>query len=299
MSSAVAPAWPSTPAPSLPQRFRELWARGETIRYLTSSNLKAGHRDKVLGHLWNLLDPLMFMLVYYFVFGVLFGLAGGGRSVEFMLYILVGVLTFQFVSTTVTQASTCIRTNRGLIHEIAFPKAVFPVSVALARLYDFVWGLLVLVAFLLAGGIWPTIHYAWVPLLVVLAALFTLGVTFIIAYLGAFFADTTNVVHVALRLLFYCSPIFYFVRDETRVEVRGGVVEEVVAYPALFHNELARLLYMLNPLAAFYECFRDALLWGRAPDLQHLHYLAVVSVIVCVVGFIVFCRGEGKFAKYV
>jgi ABC-type polysaccharide/polyol phosphate export permease len=299
MSSAVAPAVSSTPAPNLPQRLRDLWSRGETIRYLTSSNLKAGHRDKVLGHLWNLLDPMMFMLVYYFVFGVLFGLAGGGRSVEFMLYILVGVLTFQFISTTVNQASTCIRSNRGLIHEIAFPKAVFPVSVALARLYDFVWGMIVLVAFLLVGGIWPTIHYLWVPLLIALAMLFTVGVTFIVAYLGAFFADTANVVHVALRLLFYCSPIFYFVRDETRVKVHDGICEEVVAYSALFHDETAKLLYMLNPLAGFYECLRDVLLWGRAPDLHQLHYLVVVSVIVSVVGFAVFCRGEGKFAKYV
>jgi ABC-type polysaccharide/polyol phosphate export permease len=299
MSTVPAPIASSANVLGLTEQLRRLYARRETIRYLTTSNLKAGHRDKVLGHLWNLLDPMMFMLVYYFVFGVLFNLAGGGRSVEFMLYILVGVLTFQFINATINQASTCIRGNRGLIHEIAFPKAVFPVSVALARLYDFVWGLVVLVAFLLAGGIWPTVHYLWVPLLIALAMLFTIGVTFIIAYLGAFFADTTNVVNVAMRLLFYCSPIFYFVRTEKHIVVHPGFSEEVVANQALISNELARFVYMLNPLAAFYECFRDALLWGRAPDPSQLHYLAVVSVVACLIGFAIFCRGEGKFAKYV
>lgn len=281
------------------ERLRQLWARRETIRYLTSSSLKAGHRDKVLGHLWNLLDPLMFMLVYYFVFGVLFGMRGGGRSAEFMLYILIGVLTFQFISATTGQASACIRANRGLIHEISFPKAVFPVSVTSSRLYDLLWGLVVLVAFLLVAGIWPSIHFLWLPLLVVLTAMFALGVAFVVAFVGAFFADTTNVVNIVLRLLFYCSPIFYFVRDEVSYEVRDGLCVEVVKYEALFHNDLACLVYMWNPIACFFECYRDVLLWGRVPDPHLLYRAAVVSIIVCVVGFAVFCRGEGKFAKYV
>ena len=272
--------------PTLLRRFRELWDRRETVRYLTSAALKAGHRNKVLGHLWNLLDPLMFMLVYFFVFGVLFNLAEGGRSIDFMLYILVGVLTYQFISATIAQAANCIRGNRGLIHEINFPKAVFPVSVTLARLYDFAWGLIVIIAILLIAGVWPTLHYLWLPLLVALTMLFAAGMALICAYLGAFFADTSNVVNVALRLLFYCSPIFYFVRDH------GD-------YRAMFHNEKYRFIYMLNPFACFLECYRDALLWGTVPEVRLLVYAAWVSIATCVVGFAIFCHGEGRFAKYV
>jgi lipopolysaccharide transport system permease protein/teichoic acid transport system permease protein len=286
-------------AAGLPERFRQLWARRETIRFLTSSSLKSGHRDKVLGHLWNLLDPLMFMLVYYFVFGVLFKLAGGGRSSEFMLYILVGILAFRFISSTISQAAGCIRTHRGLIHEINFPKAVFPVSVALSRLYDFLWGLVVMFGFLMIVGNWPTVQILWLPVLVVLMVVFTLGVALVVAYLGAFFADTTNVVAVAMRLLFYCSPVFYFVRDEVGYKVDGGLCVEFVKYRALFHSDLARLVYMWNPIACLFECFRDVLLWGRAPDLHLLHQVAVVSIIICVVGFAVFTRSEGRFAKYI
>lgn len=272
------------------ENFRRLCARRETIRYLTAASLKSGHRDKVLGHLWNLLDPLMFMLVYYFVFGVLFNLAGSGRSVHFMLYILVGVLTWRFIQSSAGQAANCIRGNRGLIHEINFPKAIFPISGTLARLYDFLWGLVALTAFLLAAGVWPSVHTLWVPLLVLLAALFAAGTAFFIAYLGAFYADTANVLDVALRLLFYVSPIFYYVRP------KPGIPDGKVF---LHDHALVHALYMMNPIACFFECFRDVLLWREPPQFSLLAYAAGVSALVFIAGFAVFTRGEGRFAKYV
>ena len=279
-------------AGGLLRRVRELYARRETILFLTSSNLKAGHRDKLLGRLWSVLDPLMFMLVYYFVFGVLFGLArpGSGRSLEFMLYILIAVLMWRFIEATVSQSANTIRASRGLIHEINFPKAIFPVSVALSRMYDFLWGLVVMVAFLLIAGVWPTVHYLWLPLLLLLTLLFVMGVGFIVAYLGAFFADTTNVVSVAMRLMFYCSPIFYYVRDKGNPNP-GFVI--------LRDHPTAWKIYMLNPIACYFECYRDALLWGTVPEMSFLLYVAIVSVITCLVGFVIFSHGEGKFAKYI
>jgi ABC-type polysaccharide/polyol phosphate export permease len=291
MLSGSAQVGATSSVSGLPERLRRLWARRETIRFLTSSNLKAGHRDKVLGHLWNLLDPLMFMLVYYFVFGVLFKLAGGGRSVQFMLYILVGILTFRFISGTINQAANCVRGNRGLIHEINFPKAVFPISVTLSRLYDFVWGMIVIGIFLVLGGVWPTVQFLWLPLLVGLMFLFTLGAALVVAYLGAFFADTTNVINVVLRLLFYCSPIFYFVRPKPEIPPRTKIF--------LYQHEVIHTVYMLNPIACFFETFRDALLWGDMPEPRMLLYTAAISILFFIVGFAVFTRGEGNFAKYV
>jgi ABC-type polysaccharide/polyol phosphate export permease len=274
---------------SLLEHFRRLYARRETVLYLATRNLKAGHRDKVLGHLWSLLDPLLFMLVYFLVFGVLFGIVrggGGGRSFEFMLYILVGILVFRFVYGTSSQSANAIRSNRGLIQEINFPKAVFPISVVFSRLYDYMWGMIVFVAILLVGGGKPTLYYLWLPVLILLMVLFTSGMAMILSCVGAFFADTPNVLAVTMRLFFYGSPIFYFVRDCGQNE-------------AQLKNETVRFFYMLNPLACFIECSRDAVLWGTTPELRYLIYVAVVSVVVALVGFAVFTRVEGRFAKYI
>ena len=112
---------------SLRDRLRGLYARRETIRYLVTANLKAGHRDKVLGNLWNLLDPLLSLSVYYLVFGVLFRQASGGAG-NYLVYLFIGILSWRFLDGAVSQAVNSIRGNRGLVHEINFPKAVFPIS---------------------------------------------------------------------------------------------------------------------------------------------------------------------------
>jgi ABC-type polysaccharide/polyol phosphate export permease len=268
-----------------------LYDRRETIRFLVGSDLKSGHRDKVLGHLWNLLDPILFVGVYFLVFGVLFGQTARGQGSAFLTYLVVGVLAWRFTDGAVMQATHCIRGRRGLIHEISFPKAVFPVSICLSRLYDFMWGQLVLLLVLFITGTSLSLHILWWPLVVVLQLLFTMGLAMIVANLGAFFADTQNVVSVGMRLWFYASPLFYGVsdvvdKDGTRV-IKGMIPEWVQPF------------FMLNPMACFFEAYRNCLLYARAPDAGHFLYITIGTVLTALLGFVVFTRGEGKFAKYI
>ncbi len=272
----------SASIPSLLERLGQVWARRETIRYLVSSQLKAGHRDKVLGHLWSLLDPLMFVAVYFVVFGLLFNQRAPGQATEFILYLSIGVVAWRFHGTSISQAANCVRGNRGLIHEISFPKSVLPVSVCLARLYDFLWGLVVVALLVLVLGRGVSLHWLWLPVIVMLQLLFTLGVAFIVAHLGAFFADTVNILDVVLRLWFYMSPIFY--------QIRG---------PRAIIPEKYLPVYMLNPTAGLFEAYRDVLLLGRTPDSSVMLYIGLVSVLAALIGFGLFARGEGSFAKYV
>ena len=282
MSSGLVGAIRTSSGVGLLERFRQLFARRETIRYLVSSQLKAGHRDKVLGHLWNLLDPMLFVGVYFVVFGVLFRQRGAGGNTEYILYLSVGVLAWRFHGAAISQATNCVRGNRGLIHEISFPKAVFPVAICFSRLYDFLWGLVVvaLLALLLGNGF--SKEWSWLVPLLFLQLLFTLGIAFIVAHLGAFFADTVNIVDVGLRLWFYFSPLFYQIRGPQSI-----IPERFLKY------------YMLNPMAGFFEAYRSALLQGQPPETGALIYVGVVSTLAAVIGFAVFARGEGSFAKYV
>jgi ABC-type polysaccharide/polyol phosphate export permease len=267
--------------PSLGARLRQLYARRETILYLVGSNLKAGHRNKALGNLWNLLDPLLSLAVYFLVFGLLFQQARG-QTASYLTYLFIGVLAFRFLDGTIHQAVICIRGNRGIISEINFPKAVFPLSVSLSRLYDFLWGLFVLAAAMLLAQRPITWQALWVLPLVFIELIFVTGLAYIVAYLGAFFADTANICTVALRLAFYASPVLYYVHGRhTRV-------------PPQYLS-----VYMLNPMACLLEGYHDALIRNVTPDPTYSLYLAGFALATLIVGYGVFSRGEGKFAKYV
>ncbi len=267
-------------------RFRELYARRQTVQFLVRSNLKADHRDKLLGRLWSLLDPLLFMLVYLVVFGFLFGQVRRGSAgiSEFIVYLLCGVLSWRFFEGAVVQATRCIRGNRGLIHEIKFPKSVFPLSICLSRLSDFLWGLIVLVAVVLIARFeYVNLNLLWLPAIVLLQLVFTLGLALFVAVLGAFFADTANIVAVTMRLWFYASPMFYRVAKS-----EGGLIPDHYV-PC----------YMLNPIACIFELYRDCLMNGEPPHMGHLLYVTGLAVILAILGFSVFTRAEGRFAKYV
>lgn len=284
-----APPPTRTPTPGFFSRLHALFARRETIYYLTAGNLKAGHRDKALGHLWNLLDPALFMLVYYFIFGILFGQVGAGaaRTGEYMLHLFVGLVVWRFLTGAVSQSANVIRSQRALIHAINFPKSVFPVSHCLATLYDFLWGLLVVGFVLVVFGDGLKLQVLWIIPGLAILVMFGLGMGFIVAYLGTFYADTSNVLNVVMRLWFYCSPILYYVRGPHS------------RFAGSSHQDLIEFLFMLNPAACILALFYDPLLSGAAPEPQYLIYATVISAAIFVSGFELFTRFEGKFIKYV
>ncbi len=266
---------------SLLHRVQQLYNRRETIRYLVVSNLKAGHRNKVLGNLWNLLDPAMSLGVYFLVFGVWLGQGRSGVG-TYLVYLFIGILAWRFLDGATSQAVNCIRGNRGIIGEISFPKSVFPLSIGLSRLYDFLWGLVVLLIVLMATRMPLSWHALWMVPLIVLQLMLVVGLAYFVAYLGAFFADTANITTVVLRLGFYGSPILYYVRGEST-----RIPEWVLPY------------YMLNPMACLLESYRAGLTEQRMPDPWQLAYVFGCALGVLLVGYGLFSRGEGKFAKYV
>lgn len=266
--------------------FKRVWGRRETIRYLYQSNLKAGHRDKVLGTIWSLLDPLLFIGVYYLVFGVIFQQRMKGQPGNFLMFLVIGVVCWRFVEATISQATLSVKSHRGLIHAISFPKAVVPISIGLSRLYDFLWGLGAFGILMLLSHVqwsWPMLL---VPVLIVLQLFFVWGCALIVSYLGAFYADTSNIVVALMRLWFYLSPIFYYAT--TQPDGARGMIPDRYAF-----------YYQLNPLAALFQSYRSVILYQTMPETWMLVYVALVSVATMIFGFAVFTRGEGEFSKYV
>ena len=256
---------------------RQIGKRHELLKHLVLTNLKAGHRNKVLGNIWFLLDPFLQMVLYYLIFGVFFKLADND-PVEYLLYLISGLLCISYFTGTVSFCTDSIRRNSGLILSNYFPLGLIPLSILLFRFYDLLFGLAVLFAVMLFTDFVPSWHLVWLPLLLLVYSLLTLGIAFIVSIIGVFFADLGNILSFALRFVLYLSPVLY-------------TIERI--------PERYRDIYMLNPFAVFLELIRGVILYEQHPDLEKLAYFSIIALVSFVIGFWAMSRKESILAKYI
>lgn len=260
--------------------YAEIWRRRAVVSYFVSTQLSSTYRTKSLGFLWALLDPLLFMAVYYVVFGYLLA----HRPREFMLHIFVGVIAFRFLSSASAQAATVMRSSGGLIREIQFPKMALPISIVLSRLFDFGAGWVVAAILGILFGAPPNVFWLAIPAVILVQIIFVAGFSLLMAYVGVFFADIQNILDVVLRLLFYLSPVLY---PLSVVQDKAG------------DNHALYLLYMANPMTDLLQSYLRPALEGRLPSVLHIGYALLASLFLLALGTYVFMRAEGQIAKYV
>lgn len=252
--------------------LRELFKRRELVRYLTSGMLKAGHRDLALGQLWWLLEPIFSMLIFYFLVTVIFrrGMPNYG------VFVFCAILSYRWFTQAVSQSQNIIVSIGGLMRDIAFPKAVYPIALVLSNLINFAFGLLFLFVLMIVTGLYPTWQWLWmVPLLLQFFVL-TLGVTLWVSALTVFFQDLKNIMVFVFQIIFYMSPSLY-------------AVEHV--------PEQYRQLYMLNPFAIIFTSWRNVLMYDTPPVLPHFWGVCALSVLLLVTGYMTFVRLEKVFPK--
>ncbi len=260
--------------------IREIWLKRAIVAHFVGTLLTSSYRTKSFGFLWALLDPLLFMGVYYLVFGKILA----NRPPSFMLHLFVGVIGFRFLNTASTQGAGILRSQGGVIREIRFPKAALPVSVVLARLFDFGAGWLVAIVLSFVFSSPPTLFWLVLPVVIVTQILFVTGFTFLTTYVGLFFADIENILGVLLRLWFYMSPILYPL--------------DVVLRKTIHRPQLLKI-YMLNPMTSMLEAYYAPVMRAQLPSFSHVAYALAFSLVLISVGLLVFSRAEGQIAKYV
>jgi lipopolysaccharide transport system permease protein len=259
--------------------LRELWNYRDLIVNLVARDLKVRYKNSVLGILWSLLNPLLMMLVFTFVFKVL---AGSSRLHAYPAFILSGVLAWNLFSTSVLGATNSIVANAHLINKVYFPRAVLPISVVLSNLVNFVLALPVYFLLAMLLGLTPTKWVLVLPVVVLVQLAFTLGVSFGLSTANVFYRDTGIVMEVVLLAWFFLTPIFY-------------PISEV----GLSSYDVQRWMRILNPMASIIATYRDILYWGAQPGLDFFLRTAVTAAVFLIAGYLVFLRFSPVFGEEV
>lgn len=262
----------------LPTRdyLRELWARREFAVTVPLGELKAQNQDTSLGQLWHLLNPAFLIAVYFFIFDVVLNVSERGGVDNYLSYLVVGVLTFDYTRSAIQSGARMIVKNRRLVQSINFPRAILPVSAIVSESFSHLYAVAVMLVLLPFIG--EPLQFTWLllPVIFLVQALFNLGLAMAVARFAFHFRDAQNFMPYLLRLWFYMSGVLY------------PVTEAFVGRPVI--------VWMLraNPAWVIIEISRDALLDGEFVVWKWALALAWTTVILTF-GFWYFRRAESEY----
>lgn len=260
--------------------FTRLLRHRVLIQTLVVRELKARYRGSVLGYLWTLIHPLMLLGVYTFVFTYVFHPARGGESTEpYALFLFCGLLPWTWFSSAVLEASNSLLANGNLIKKIIFPAEVLPTVSVLHNGVNFLLGLPIYVVFWLwfkwSGLSW---HILWLPLVMLVQLVFTLGLAYFVAALTVHYRDVRDLLANLLTLWFFASPVIY------SMDTLGDSM---------------RAILDLNPMTHVIEGYHSAIFTGQLIHWKRLGVTAVVAMLTFLVGYWVFDRLRDSFAEEV
>jgi lipopolysaccharide transport system permease protein len=260
--------------------FRMAWRNRRLIRSMVRRDLLARYKGSFGDVLWTVLNPLLLMATYFFVFGVVLRTRFGADTSRFgfVLYFLAGMLPWLPFSEAIGRSPITILEHRNFVKKLVFPIEVLPLNLTLSGLITELFALGLFVLFLLVARGFIPLTAIWLPVLIVPQFLLTAGLSWFLAALGVYVRDLGQVIGFVLTLWFFLTPICYS--------------ESLMPRAAL-------PLLAKNPLYILVRGYRAVFLEGRAPELGSLSILLLVSLLVAIAGYAWFNRLRRSFADVI
>ncbi len=254
---------------------------GHVKRYLnllqefTICGFKVRDQGSLLGFVWTLLQPMLLLLVL----STLFSRRLSEDITHPSLYLLIGIVHWSFFSTATTKTVSSIAARGDLIRNVRFPREILVFSDIGTVLVSFLGEMVVLFAFVLVAGVPVRSVWLFLPVIIAMQALFIAGVGLILACGRVFIRDVERVWTIALRIGFFCVPIFYTT--------------------AILSTSTQRFFFECNPLAQIMAFSRSLLIEGTMPSISWVLYVLVFGCVVFAIGLMLFRRLESRFAETV
>ena len=255
------------------------------LRELVVTDFKLRYQGSVLGYVWSLLKPLFLFAIMYVVFGILVRF---GTIEHYSVYLLLGIVLWNFFSEATSQGMYSIISRGDLLRKINFPKYIIVLSTTLSALINLAFNMIAVVVLMIINGV--TLHASSLLVVVFIAEIYiiALGLAFLLSALNVKFRDTGHIWEIIMQAAFYATPIFY--------------VLQLVAQK----SEFAAKVLLLNPVAQAIQDARYSLVTHEtltsAALYHHKFYLVapfLIAVVVLIVGALYFKKSSKYFAERV
>jgi ABC-type polysaccharide/polyol phosphate export permease len=241
-------------------------------------DISSKYVGSLLGLYWSVINPIVTLIVYIIVFGVFLNvrLPGNTNIWDFSLYFAAGFLPWTAFNESVIRVSRSIIDNKNYIKKVPFPSEIFPVYTTLSEFVNLFIGLGIFFVLLLILKGAPTIFIVFLPLAILLQLMFTLSLAFFLSSGAVYFRDIPQILGALFMIWFWATPIAYTV----------NLIPEGI-----------RWIVTLNPAYYMLEIYRDALFYGKIPEIEILAPFLIFSVVMFVLGALFFRKTKRGFGE--
>jgi teichoic acid transport system permease protein len=248
----------SAARPPIGLYISQLWERRRFIWTFASAKSVSMYTESRLGQLWQVLTPLLNAMVFYLIFGLLLGRSGD--VTHYIPFLVIGVFFFHFTQRSFTSGAKSVQGNMSLIRALHFPRATLPFSFTVVELQQLFAAMTVLIVILLGFQEFPSWHWLLIIPTLLLMTIFNIGASLIVARIGAFVPDTSQLLPFILRTWLYFSGIMY----------------SMYALGSRLPLWAARLMGA-NPGAVYVELARRSLMGSYRKDLVNMKATAAAK----------------------
>jgi lipopolysaccharide transport system permease protein len=261
--------------------LKDVWRYRDLLWMFVKRDFVSFYKQTILGPLWFFIQPLFTTIIYTFIFGGLANLSTDGLPQP--LFYMAGITAWNYFADCITKTSTVFKDNANIFGKVYFPRLIMPLSIVASNLVRF--GVQMILLFMMMGyyalhNASFTITYAILlfPVLVMLMALLGLGLGLIITALTTKYRDLAFLVTFGIQLLMYTTTVIY---------------------PLSSAPEKYKTLISLNPMTGIIEAFRYAFLGQGQISINTLGYSTLFTILVMVLGILIFNKTEKTFVDTV
>lgn len=252
--------------------LKELYDYREMLSNLVKKDLRTRYKGSVLGFLWTFVNPLLQLVVYTMVFSVIMKV----NVDKFYIYLFIALIPWIFFTSSVQGSASSIVSNKDLIKKIYFPRIIIPMSVVNGAFMNMLFSMVIVGIALGVSGIGFSKYIFWLPIIMVIEYLFTLGFSLIVSSLNVYFRDLEHILGIVIMGWFYVTPIVY--------------TTDMIPEKYLW-------LVNLNPMAPIMQVYREILYYKQMPSFNGLGTVLTIGITMIIAGYMLFQKLQKGFAE--
>ncbi len=253
--------------------IRELYNYRQLLKSNVRKEIRGKYKGSFLGVLWSFVNPLLTTLIYAIVFPFIMR----NTQDNYVVFLIIGILPWTWFTTSIIQGTSCVLANAGIVKKVYFPREILPISVVTSGLINYLISFIIIILFLLFSGIGLSIYIVFIPLIILIQFILSLGILLITCAINVYIRDAEYIITFFVNMLFYATPILYS--------------------QEIFANSPIGWIFKVNPLAVVITGYRDILFNKTMPNFISIFIVLLFSVLLLLIGVAIFRKLEKGFAE--